>query len=362
VDRVHRRRTGVIVVMLLALAAACGGGETALTTADLERADAPARRATRAATSLPATTTTTEQPPTEEVGDADEPGPPADPAPSADAETTGENEVAWRVVVDEPTVPDEPGFAFADIVTERDDLGPVWSRFGLQATFVDVHLERELLLVAGFGESGSCPARAHGLDVEDDVVTLHLGTELTADTYVGPGDPWPEDVGCTGDYRPRTLVLAVERRGFPEGAFAFVHEGTAFSLATLPLQAPPPTPAPPGSAGPRLDVDLVVEPAGPAVGDTVTVDLVNRTDRRVDLSWTVALDRWDAQRWRPAPGQHGSRDHPAITLHERAVEPGQTATVAEVDTATMAPGWYAVWTRVGGEDAVQDRRAVFELR
>jgi hypothetical protein len=360
VDWVHRWRAGVTGVALLALVAACGGGTTELTTADLERADAPARRAIRTATSLPATTTTTEQPPAEDSEEAEEaPATPQDPAPPEQDADAGE--VAWRVVVDEPTRPDEPGHAFADIVTDRSDLGPVWARFGLQATFVDAYLERELLLVAGFGESSSCPRRALALDVADDTVTLGLGTQV-GDTVVPPGGPWPEDGACTADDRARTLVLAVERSGFPEGAFDLVHDGGAFTMATLPLQAPPPASTPRGSSDPQLDVGLTADPSTAAPGDQVAVRAENRSDGQVSLDELV-LDRWEAQRWRPAAGQSGAGDHPAISVRERTVEAGRAVTVAEVDTTELARGWYAVRARVSGPDGMgQARRGVFELR
>lgn len=259
---------------------------------------------------------------------------------------------AAQLVDSQPSLPAEPLFAFADIVTGGGDLDVVWHRFRLAGQPPDVDLDRSSLLFAGFGESGTCPARFDGIEVEGDEVRLLMGSE---------GGPL-----CTADYRPRTFVVAVDRDTLPSGAFTLVTEGHGrFVLTGSPQPQPPPaSPLVDMLTGESPAVSLVAEPSAVAAGAPVEVAIHNEDPVAVTVGWETVLERWDGQRWLPAVDQPANRNHPAFSGNPNAAaEPAQRAIIGTVDTTGLAPGWYGVRTRlsVSVRGGVVEARAAFEV-
>lgn len=243
--------------------------------------------------------------------------------------------------------------AFADIVTQEGDLPLVWERFQLEGDPPDVDWNVSALLFLGFGESGTCPARFDGVEVDGRNVRMHIGTD---------GGP-----DGTSDYHPRTFVVEVGRDQLPPGGFWLTTEQYGrFVLATSPQPQPP--------TGPWMlrtmtaeapQIDLLAEPSAAAAGTPVEVVLDNE-DGPVTVSADVlpaVLERWEAQRWLPAAGQDGYKGRPAIATQQQEAAPGQRVTVATVDTTGLPPSWYGVRTglSVSGRGGVVAARASFNI-
>lgn len=247
--------------------------------------------------------------------------------------------VEAELVYSEASLPHEDGFAFIDIVTESDDLRAVWQRFGLPGRPLSIDLDKSALLVAGFGESSACPATFEGVYVDDtsDVLTLLTGQDGTA---------------CTDDYSPRTFVVQVDSTDLPADGFVLdlarvdrPSQG-AFVLSAVPMEAPP--------EGPDVHLALVRE--GPldlrlravpwaANGEAgVDIWLDSRDEMTIRAGGPLArLDRWHDQRWLPAEEQPATGLHPALSVRDRRhIGPGESDTIAVVDTTELDAGWYAV--------------------
>lgn len=207
------------------------------------------------------------------------------PAPEGDA----------HLVDSQATLPREPADEFADIATTSADARTVWQRFNLAGHPPQVDFDTVALLFVGFGESGSCPARFDGVSVDGDRVHLAIGTE---------GGPV-----CTSDYNPRTMVLEVARDALPDGGFELTISGRTFVLSSVPLSEPLPSDdAIVGrltSESPLLGFDA--QPGSVPGGGRIGLVLANEGDVSASTgSWSMALYRWDDQRWLPADGDEGS--------------------------------------------------------
>lgn len=265
-------------------------------------------------------------------------GPPPTPEP---VPTEAPPPADGELVTSQPVLPAEPALSFADIATTTEDAARAWQRFGLTGEPPVVAEGREALLFRGLGESGSCPVELAGLAVEGDRVEL------------APAPGGAATRACTADYRARTLVVAVPLAALPAGAFTFADH----PLSTTVTDAPPPGPATFGtwtSADPELA--LRGEPAAVAAGRPVEVLVTTGALSALPGFWEVLLERWEGQRWLPAPGAARSGDHPAATPARETVPARSTGPVATVDTTGLPPGAYRLLARVslggGGEDGV----------
>lgn len=287
--------------------------------------------------------------PTPEATPEPTPEPTADPTPEptpgSTPEPTGPREEAVEatVLVSEATIPgDEPADQFADIATDPDGAEAVWERFGLSGKPVETDFSRSVLLVLGFGESGTCPRELDGVVAGADRVRVSFGID---------GVDEDEQVACTHDYNPRTFVLEANRTMIPERGFVLELDqgGTRyFVLAGTATGEPPAGPSMTWvSAREDADLSLTPDPAVATDGQTVELVLANHGEVTAFSSSgggprTAALQRWDRQRWLPAPRQEPYDRHPALTLNDVEVEPGERAAFATVDTSELAPAWYRV--------------------
>jgi hypothetical protein len=245
-----------------------------------------------------------------------------------------------ELVTSQDVLPAEAAYGFADIATSTPDSARAWERFRLDGVPPEID-DGTALLFRGLGESSSCPAEFAGIEVGSDQVRM-------ASPPPASGAGSVIERVCTSDYRPRTLVVAVPVGALPQGPFRF--EG--FVLSTTPLPSPPAGPSVVESwiAGdPELQVSA--EPSVVEAGGRVDVRLT--TDRYIAWpgSWTTLLDRWDGQRWLPAPGSDPTQDHPAAAPATSPVPVGTTGPLAVVDTTGLPPGDYRISARVGLGDA-----------
>ena len=120
--------------------------------------------------------------------------------------TSRGEEIPARLVVDQPVAPivHDPLPGSAVIVADRAELDRQWKRFGLGGTPPGIDFEKEVVMLVGFGESGSCPYEYEGVRIERDIPALALALDH-------PGG------GCTSDYNPRTIGVALRREDLPTG-------------------------------------------------------------------------------------------------------------------------------------------------
>lgn len=100
---------------------------------------------------------------------------------------------------------DSPTFAFvwAAWTDSEQALQPLWDQ--LDADDAPPTMDGEAILLAGTGESGSCPLRLTDIQVTDGVVDLAL--DDTPDTSSLPDDA---AVACTDDFNPVTFAIRVD--------------------------------------------------------------------------------------------------------------------------------------------------------
>lgn len=258
-----------------------------------------------------------------------------------------------RLVDSQAALPQEPADEFADIVTTAADATEVWQRFQLSGRPPQVDFDTAALLAVGFGESGSCPARFDGLNVDGGRVDVEIGTE---------GGP-----DCTDDYNPRTMVFEVERDALPDDGFELTVRGRTFVLSSTPLSEPPPhedaVVARLTAEDPQLDVDA--QPRSVSGGEGVELVLVNEGDVSASTGgWPMTLHRWEEQRWLPA---HGDQDvtQSSSNIEEQTVtvEPGDQQVMARIDTEALDAGWYGVATnfQLGGRGGAAEVHVSFEV-
>lgn len=160
----------------------------------------------------------------ESGGDATpESGGDATPESGGDAtpESGGDTAVTLdaTVLADEVTARDDGQFdTVADLATTPAELVRLWSDFGLSGEPPEVDFDEAHVLTLGVSGSGECPPAFHDARVNDGTVEVRLGFRA-GDTYVRPGEPWPEGTICTDDLSPRTLVIAVSDTNLPTGEF-----------------------------------------------------------------------------------------------------------------------------------------------
>jgi hypothetical protein len=277
----------------------------------------------------------------------------ADPAQEPPAGEPSSAESWVRLVDSQATLPQEPADEFTDIATTAADATKVWQRFQLSGSPPQVDFATAALLAVGFGESGSCPARFDGMNVDGSRVHVEIGAE---------GGP-----DCTDDYNPRTMVLEVERDELPDAGFELTVRGRTFVLSSTPLSEPPrhddAVVARLTAENWQLDIDA--QPRSVSGGEAVELVLVNEGDVSASTgSWPMTLHRWDEQRWLPA---HGDRDvtQPSGNIEEQTVtvEPGDQQVVARIETEALDTGWYGVSTRLqlGGRGGAAEVHVSFEV-
>lgn len=274
-----------------------------------------------------------------------------DPAPQPPTEQRSATEGEDLLIDSQATLPREPASEFADIATTAADARVVWERFHLAGQPPQVDFETAALLVVGFGESGSCPARFDGLTVNGNRVQVAVGTE--------GGSP------CDDDYNPRTFVLEVAKAALPDGGFEVEVSSRTFVLSSVPLSEPPPNDDGTGErlTGERTQLDFDAQPRSVSAGGRVELVLANDGDvRALTGSWPMVLHRWHEQRWLPADGDQDSEESSRSIIEEQtlAVEPGHQQVVAHIDTEGLDPGWYSVYSKLqlggrGGAAEVHDR-------
>ena len=90
----------------------------------------------------------------------------------------------------------------------------------------DVDFTRQAVVVWHAGESGSCPGWLADIVTEEGAVTIEQGVHA-------PGD------GCTDDYNPYRMVLAVDRDRLPEAGDLPTEDVTIDGIASGRLSAYP---------------------------------------------------------------------------------------------------------------------------
>lgn len=276
-----------------------------------------------------------------------------DPAqqPPAEGQSSAESEA--QLVDSQAALPQELADEFADIATTSADAAEVWQRFQLTGDPPQVDFDTTALVAVGFGESGSCPARFDGLNVDGNRVGVEIGIE---------GGP-----DCTADYNPRTMVLEVEREVLPDDGFELTVMGRTFVLSSVPLSEPPlhhdAVVSRLTSEDPQLDVDA--QPRSVAAGEPVELVLVNEGDVSASTgSWPMALHRWDEQRWLPADrDQDVTQSSSNVEDQTVTVEPGDQQVAVLVDTDGLEPGWYGVPIKLqlGGSGGAAEVHGSFEV-
>lgn len=273
----------------------------------------------------------------------------ASPSPAEEPSVTGEG----RLVASQATLPREVADEFADIATAAADAREVWQRFQLTGPPPQVDFNTSALLVVGFGESGSCPARFDGLAVDADVVHVAIGAD---------GGP-----DCTDDYNARTMVIEVARAVLPNGGFELTVSGRTFVLSSVPLTEPP---SHDGAVVAELtaetaQLDFEARPRSVPVGGGVELVLANEGDVAASTGgWPMTLYWWDRQRWLPVDGdQDWDEPSSGIEEHVVTVEPGRQQVVAQIDTETLDPGWYGVHAKLqlGGRGGAVEIHDSFEV-
>jgi hypothetical protein len=303
---------------------------------------------------------------------------------------------AWRVVADGPG--GGPGVVRSPqhitAAADPDDLAVQWEVFGADGTPEAIE-DGEVAILLAYGESGTCPENVTEVAVDEQDGDVVVRREVDA----GP------DQGCTDDFNPRTVVLAVDADALPNAPFR---------LGALAAQrphwegvAPHGSPSPPadhphrglgyGQSSPvarlhastpqvpRGDVGEVIGMAVPSEGDPAVGD-GTRPDPHDEVAREhrdgadephapqpmapATLERWDGHRWVPlangagegqAPGPSAAPDdeapgpssgvggHPAVErLAFGELEAGESAPAARVDTSALEPGWYRVSLQVLG--------------
>lgn len=285
-------------------------------------------------------------------GEAPNEGSP-DPAQEPPVEEPSSAESGGRLVDSQAALPQELAEEFADIATTSADAAEVWQRFQLTGDPPQIDFDTTALVAVGFGESGSCPARFDGLNVDGNRVGVEIGIE---------GGP-----ACTDDYNPRTMVLEVEREVLPDDGFELTVTDRTFVLSSVPLSEPPPhhdaVVSRLTAEDPQLDVDA--QPRSVAAGEPVELVLVNEGDVSASTgSWPMALHRWDEQRWLPADSdQDVTQSSSNIVDQTVTVEPGDQQVAALIDTDELDPGWYGVSIKLqlGGRGGAAEVHGSFEV-
>lgn len=283
------------------------------------------------------------------------------------------DEDGWRVVADGPGGPPD-GHEAATAAVDHDDLAEQWEAYRAEGAPEDLE-DGEVAILLGFGESGSCPEEVREIRVDDEAGEVVVDRQIEGD----PGQ------GCTDDYNPRTIVLAVDAAALPDGPFLLASVGTQLTfwhgVAPGGAQQPPAdhphlglgygqqVPVATLDAEPREvtvgeEVRLVVTAAEadvePAVGDGTSHDPhdeLAREDREaageLDEERPMVpgtLEVWDSHRWVATQGEAERHEgHPAIErIGFGELDPGQSADAGVVDTGELEPGVYRVTLQVLG--------------
>jgi hypothetical protein len=251
------------------------------------------------------------------------------------------------VVVDQPTIPDEEAYEFAAVAPNGSELARQWRRFRLAGKPPDVDLESHVVLLVGFGESGSCPYEHSGVLVERAAGLVSL---IEAGSV---------ERACTDDYNPRTIGFAIDRRDLPDGIFRVIPpNGAPVSVAAAPVRAAPQE-EPDVISAAISDVRVTLDP-DPAQSDgTLRVSIRNDGDSAVATAPPVRLDRWTGVGFEPA-----SPDALTANGDVVVVRPGAQMLLLSADLAGygLGPGWYRVTVDLdvttGGFGRLLVRRAV----
>jgi hypothetical protein len=206
-------------------------------------------------------------------------------------------------------------------------------RFQLRGDPPEIDFDNSLVLLVGFGESGSCPYEYGGveIDVADKVVSIIDG-----------GDP---DRACTDDYNPRMLGLRLDRRMLPEGIFRVKPPtGAAVSVAADHVESAPqedptyPAPPPDRLTAP-FSVYVTLDPEPVTSDDQLGVGIRNDGDAPVVADVGIQLDRWTGLGFerQDLPRIRGNRDVVRVA-------PGDEEQLLTVDLGghAVSSGWYRV--------------------
>lgn len=109
-------------------------------------------------------------------------------------------------------------FGVAEIILDRDAAEAAWRELGahtmeprsgeprdagVYGALDDVDFDSHAVVVWSSGQSGSCPGWLAGIEAADDVVEIQT-------------DEYSPDSGCTDDYNPYAMLVAVPRSRLPE--------------------------------------------------------------------------------------------------------------------------------------------------
>ena len=287
---------------------------------------------------------------------------------------TALDEASWRVVADGGGGPPDAHHERATAAVEPDDLAEQWEAFRAEGSPDDLD-DGEVAILLGFGESGSCAEEIREVRVDDEANEVIVDRELEG----GPGQ------GCTDDYNPRTIVLAVDGEVLPDGPFLLASVATQrtywHGVAPRGASQPPPDhphlglgygqqepvatlEAAPGSVASGEQVEVVVTAATaehePAVGDGTSPDphdelAMEDLEAAEDLDEDrplrpATLDAWNGHRWAATQDEAQRHDgHPGVEREAFGeLDAGASATAATVDTTDFEPGWYRVAIEVLG--------------
>ncbi len=129
----------------------------------------------------------------------------ADPSEAAADGPQPQDGDGWRLLGE-----DLVGSAYrTGVATNVDQYADLWSLSGLTTSPPEVDFETEIVVWFGAVYGSSCPIRL------DDVV-IDTERALVHGDFVVPGDPSI----CTGDARPHSYVVAIDRSALPAGPFS----------------------------------------------------------------------------------------------------------------------------------------------
>jgi hypothetical protein len=232
-----------------------------------------------------------------------------------------------QVVVDEPTLPAEEAYEFTALAPNASELARQWRRFRLSGHPVEVDFDTHVVLLVGFGESGSCPYRYGGVEID-----RAAGLVALMDRNQGARV-------CTQDYNARTIGLTIDRSLLPDGVFQVEPpNGGLVSVAARPVvEAPQEDPDVVSASISAVYVTLDPEPVN--TDGELRVGVRNESNARVVTIPLARLDRWTGLGFEPAdPPQVSGNGDPV------SIEPGSERLLLTLSMGAydLEPGWYRV--------------------
>ncbi|CAN5594974.1 hypothetical protein BH20ACT23_BH20ACT23_04740 [soil metagenome] len=124
-------------------------------------------------------------------------------APASGGSSSSEP-VDHRLLASQKRAPAGAPGTHARLAMNRDAYRDTWKHFRLRGERPRVNWQRKKILFVTTGESGICPLHFGTLRLNDETKTLKLRARSRRDE-------------CTGDWTPRTFVIAVKRDAIPKG-------------------------------------------------------------------------------------------------------------------------------------------------